>query len=294
MRLLVTGASGQLGAYLLYESRRDAENVYVWSSSSLGQRFGTILKPVDLTCNKEVVTAFQKIRPDVIVHMAAASTPAKCHADPQRARTVNVEGTRMLVKLARRAECRLITISTDLVFDGEKAPYTESEPARAISVYGQTKVAAEQITAQHPNHAIVRISLLFGPSLIHRPSFFDKQVEALRTRTNLQLFEDEWRTPLSFVSAAKAILQIATSDYRGLLHVGGPERMSRFEMGLRIANSLGLDPSIFIPVARSQIASAEPRPRDVSLNSNCWRGEFPTADWPDWKSAFAKFSTLHD
>jgi dTDP-4-dehydrorhamnose reductase len=138
-------------------------------------------------------------------------------------------------------------------------------------------------------HIVVRTSLLFGPSLIHRPVFFDQQVEALRRGKKCPLFVDEWRTPLSLSAAADAVLQIALSDQTGRLHLGGPDRLSRYEMGQVTARMLGLDGAALTMARQSDVAFPEPRPRDVSLDSTLWRSLFPTADWPTYAEAIRQF-----
>src|SRR5436305_4941697 len=105
---------------------------------------------------------------------------AECHRDPARARRVNVGGTATLAELAAKARARLVLVSTDLVFDGEHAPYREPDPPAPLSVYGASKRAAEEAVLAHPRHAVARLSLLFGPGLGGRPSFFDEQVAAFR------------------------------------------------------------------------------------------------------------------
>jgi dTDP-4-dehydrorhamnose reductase len=158
-------------------------------------------------------------------------------------------------------------------------------------MYGQTKLAAEHAVLASPGSAVVRVSLLFGPSLVGRPSFFVDQVAALRGRRPCTLFEDEWRTPLGLAAAARALLAIARSDVQGLLHLGGPERMSRLDMGRRLAAFLGSDPSAFLPASRNSIPSTEPRPRDTSLDSSRWRQLFPQQEWPTWETALKEMGT---
>jgi dTDP-4-dehydrorhamnose reductase len=100
----------------------------------------------------------------------------------------------------------------------------------------------------------------------------------------LTLFDDEWRTPLDLHTAAQAVLAIAASDFEGVLHVGGPERMSRMEMGQRLARVLGLDVMI-APVLRNSAGQPELRPRDLSFDSSRWRNRFPDHPWPAYEDA---------
>jgi dTDP-4-dehydrorhamnose reductase len=284
MRILVTGASGQLGSYLLRRLRGTAD-VAGWSGTRPGELFGVPLRPVDLADAGAVAEAFRQDRPDVVVHAAALARVADCHRDPDRATRVNTAGTALLADLAAAAGARLVYVSTDLVFDGERGWYREDDPPAPLSVYGRSKADAEAAVLAVLRGVVVRVSLLFGPSLSGRPTFFDEQVAALRAGRPVTLFADEWRTPLGLAAAANALITVASSDVTGLLHVGGPERLSRLDMGRRLAAFLGADPSGIVAVSREQAAATEPRPRDTSLDCGRWRGLFPGLPWPAWEDA---------
>jgi dTDP-4-dehydrorhamnose reductase len=243
------------------------------------------LQPVDLTNTDQVVTAFRQAQPGAVLHAGAIASIADCWRDPHRAHQVNTQGSALLAELSSQAGARLLLVSTDLVFDGQQGRYRESDTPSPLSVYGRTKAAAEPPILAVPRGIVVRVSLLFGPSLSGRPSFFDQQATALRERKPVTLFRDEWRTPLSLATAARALVTILRSDYGGVLHLGGPERMSRLEMGQRLAAYLGADPAAIIVAERSSMPAAEPRPRDVSLDSSRWRELFPNEPWPNLETA---------
>lgn len=285
MRVLVTGASGLLGGYLLREFTRRGLPVVAWSGSRSGLLFGVPLRPVDLTAADQVSREFQAARPTLILHAAALAKIADCHQDPLRARWVNVQASARLAELADRARARLVLVSTDLVFDGQRGWYREEDEPAPLSVYGQTKVDAERAVLAFARHAVVRLSLLFGPTLEGRSSFFDGQISALRERKPCTLFADEWRTPLSLATAAEGLLALAESELTGLVHLGGPERLSRLEMGQRLATLLGHDPAVFTPATRESVPAAEPRPRDTSLDSSRWSGLFPGLPRPGFEEA---------
>ncbi len=285
MRILLTGASGQLGSYVLRELVRTGIDVAAWSGSRTGTLFGVPLQPVDLALPDAVVAAYQEVRPTHIIHAAAMAGVADCYRDPQRAFRVNVQGTGLLAELAVKHRARLLFVSTDMVFDGEKPYYREGDPPTPLSVYGRTKAQAESAVMTAPNAVVARVSLLFGPTLNGRPAFFDQQLAALREGRPLPLFEDEWRTPLSLRAAAPALITLLRSDYEGLIHLGGPERLSRLDMGRRLARFLRQDDSVFLASRRGAIPSPEPRPRDVSLDSSRWRARFPHHPWPSYEEA---------
>jgi dTDP-4-dehydrorhamnose reductase len=285
MHFLVTGAGGQLGAYLLRDLAGRGAAVTAWGHAGRGDLFGLPLVPVELTDRAVVAAAFRAARPDAVIHCAALSRVADCHRDPARAEAVNVGVTRLLAELADAARARLVFVSTDLVFDGRCGGYTEENAPAPLSAYGRSKAQAEDAVRSCPRALVARVSLLFGPTLTGRPSFFDEQALALRQRRPCTLFADEWRTPLSLPAAARALVALAEADCTGVLHLGGPERMSRLEMGRRLAASLGADPSMIVAANRDDVPAPEPRPRDTSLDSSRWRGLFPRLPWPTWDEA---------
>jgi dTDP-4-dehydrorhamnose reductase len=280
MRILVTGASGQLGGYLLRELQLRGLPTYGWSGSRSGEWFGCRVQPVDLTDERALFDAFADCAPEIVIHAAAMSKIADCHRTPGWARRVNSRATARLCDLCDRTGARLVYVSTDLVFDGQRGHYRENDQAVPLSIYGGTKLCAEQAVLAMPRGIVARLSLLYGPSLLPQLSFFGQQIAALRSGKHIQLFTDEWRTPLALPTAASALVALALSPETGLFHIGGPERMSRFEMGQTLAAALGVDPAALLAVSQRDAPAPEPRPRDVSLNSSKWRTAFPDHAWP--------------
>jgi len=290
-RLLITGASGHLGSYLVREAVQQGLQVVAWSGTSHGERFGVPLLPVDLADASQIKDAFAAA-PTLVIHAGAMAGVAQCRSDPGIANQINVHASRYLAELAARAGARLVLVSTDLVFDGASGNYTEEDSPAPLSAYAATKAAAERIVLDFPRHAVVRVSLLYGRCLAGRPHFFDEQVRCLRSGQPVCLFKDEWRTPLSFLTAARALLDIGHSDCEGIIHVGGPERLSRLDMGLRLAKYLEVDFAAIVAASRESLPATEPRPRDTSLNSGRWRRLFPDHPWPNFEASLAELEAL--
>ncbi len=269
-RILVTGASGQLGSYLLRELRSRDLSATAWNHRPNVELFGYRCQNVDLCEVDEVVTAFREAKPDVVIHAGAMSGVGDCFRNPTQARRTNTTATRLLAELAARQPARLVYVSTDLVFDGAKQWYSEIDCPAPLSVYGHTKAGAERAVLDQQQHLVLRISLLFGPSINQRPSFFEQQIQALRDGATCKLFDDEWRTPLSLNVAAQGLLAAAAADVSGILHLGGAERMSRLEMGQRLACALGKDERLCQALSRTDVTAAEPRPCDTSLACKRW------------------------
>jgi dTDP-4-dehydrorhamnose reductase len=267
-------------------------DVLAWGHSRPATVCGITARPVDLTDTAGLSEALNEARPDAVIHAAAMAAVADCARDPGAADAVNAGGTRTLAEACDAAGVRLVYVSTDLVFDGEAAPYTECVVPGPLSVYGRTKVAGERAVLPFARHAVVRVSWMYGPSRIGRPNFFDNQVAALRNGEPVALFQDEWRTPLAFTTAARALTAVSSSDVDGILHVGGPERMSRLEIGRRLAAHLGIRDNRIESVGRTA-TPGEARPRDVSLDSARWRTLFPKLTWPDFEQSLKEMGVDH-
>lgn len=284
-RILLTGATGQLGSYLLRELRQRELKVEPWSSRVGANVAGVPCRQVDLRDVDHVSDAFDEFKPDFVIHAAAVSSVSACAKDPTRARQVNATATRVLAELAQKQHARLIFTSTDLVFDGRQGDYRETDSATPVSVYGHSKAAAERCVVHCDNQLALRISLLFAPCINGRPGFFDHQLAAVQQGSRCFLFEDEWRTPLNTQQAAEGILTVAATDIKGILHLAGPESITRFEMGQRLAKVVGADPNLIIPNRRGDSEGNEPRPRDVSLCCDQWCQHFPDFPRPSYEES---------
>jgi dTDP-4-dehydrorhamnose reductase len=192
-----------------------------------------------------------------------------CEKDPQAAERANVLSTRNLVEAAGSLSGPLpylVAISTDLVFDGESAPYDENAPTSPVMEYGRTKEAAEQVVQKYSGDwTILRPAILYGPAARVRGSFLEWILGPLREGSDVELFLDEWRTPVLVGDVAEAIVRLVKKRVGGILHCGGAERLSRWEMGEHVARRWGLPKRKLKAVRRSDAELACPRPKDVSL-----------------------------
>ncbi len=272
MRVLITGATGQLGPWLIEALANAGTFVIPWPGRSHGG--------IDLRDAAAVAEHFAAAKPDVVVHAAALAKPTDAFKDPPLARAINVDATRTLAQLSAAYRARFIYLSTDMVFNGQQGSYRETDPATPASIYGQTKLEAESIALDSPLALVIRLSLLFGPSKTAKPTLFDEHAAALRAGKTITVFTDEWRTPLSLAAAAKGIATAAHSSAHGLFHLGGPQRVNRAEFAALLAAELHADPALLRPVSRLSIDSPEPRPRDTSLDSTKWHATFPTPPVP--------------
>lgn len=274
---LITGATGQLGAWLLKRLAADTKTPTALGLTRRPDRelFGFSLATVDLADPAALRATCAEFRPTHVIHSGAMTSTADCYCDPPLAGRINTDATAALADAATECGARFVFISTDMVFGGDQAPYSESDPTAPLSVYGRTKVAAELALAKRPRCAVVRLPLMVGFPATPRTTTFANQVHALREGKPLRLFADEFRTPIALQDAAAAVIAVARSDFAGTLHVAGPERLSRLEMGQRFAAALGIKTANIEPVSRRSINDPEPRPEDLSLNCKEFLAYFP-------------------
>jgi dTDP-4-dehydrorhamnose reductase len=245
------------------------------------------MQSVELTDPDVVFRVLADCDPDVIVHLAAISAIDVAQKDPVQTRAVNVQATRHLAEWASSRSRRLVFASTDLVFDGTRSGYVETDQPSPLGVYGQTKVEGERFVLE-AGGLVARLSLLYGPSRSQRKGYFDMTIAALAAGIPQTFFHDEFRTPLDYDSAARLLIRLAESPSSGIVHVAGPERMSRFDLMRRAAVALGIDPSLIRANARSEVSFALPRPADLSLNCGRLEHLLGNLDIPPVEEAVAR------
>jgi dTDP-4-dehydrorhamnose reductase len=175
--------------------------------------------------------------------------------------SITVDAAVAAARLAAARSARFVFFSTDLVFGGERGGYAEDDPANPVMTYGRLKLAAEAgVREESPEALVLRPSLLVGESHgLLRPAY---ECEALSAGLPVDLFVDEWRSPVHVDDVARAAWDLASTEWAGLLHLGGPDRLTRFELGGLLCDQFGFDASLLRRAERPQ-----DRPRDTSLDS---------------------------
>lgn len=255
----ITGAGGLIGSYLVRCAPRFAPDARVVALTR---------DRLDLADFAAVRAEFRRQRPGLVIHCAALSKSTECEAKPALARKLNIEVTALLAELA--ADIPLVFLSTDLVFDGRAGNYDESAAVNPLSVYAETKVAAEQVLRANPRHTIIRTSLNGGVSPTGDRGFNEQMRRAWQAGQTLRLFTDEFRSPVSAAVTARAVWKLAGQGGGGLYHVAGSERLSRWEIGKLLAARWPQLEPVIEATSLKEYAGA-PRAPDTSLK--CTRAQ---------------------
>ena len=271
MRILITGANGQLGT----ELRR------VLAPETL--------IPVDLPefdlCNADLEDRVIAAKPEVVIHAAAYTDVDGAELDPDHALAINADGTERVAKGAAQAHARLIYVSTDFVFDGLKgAPYLEDDPPNPLNVYGRSKLEGERrALAYCPNTLVVRTAWLYGA----QGKNFVKTIMRLTTeQRELRVVADQRGCPTNAEDLARALAKMLTLDMHGIVHATGAGDCTWHELARAIVSALGRQTPVH-PITTAEAGRRAVRPA-YSVLANCVLKSFGIT-LPHWNETLNRF-----
>jgi dTDP-4-dehydrorhamnose reductase len=266
MRILVTGASGLLGINLALEASREHSVVGLVKDNRLKTNVFTVIQG-DLLVPGAAERLLDDIQPNWVIHCAALASLDACEADPARAQQLNSEVPRRLAQLVARGGARLLHVSTDAVFDGQRGNYTEEDAPNPIGVYSRTKLDGEQAVLEANTHAIVARVNLFGYSLGGKRSLSEFFLYNLQAGKRCLGFTDVLFCPLLANDLALIFMRMLELGLSGLYHVVSSECLSKYDFGLRIARRFNLDEKLIQPASVLQGGLKAARAPDLRLSS---------------------------
>jgi dTDP-4-dehydrorhamnose reductase len=266
-RAMVTGASGLLGGQVLRALQRSGVAVEGWSHTVQRAPDGIAFHVQDLTLDGAIERAVSESRPDLIVHCAALTDVDRCEAEPEAASALNARLPALLARAAAKRGLRFVHISTDAVYDGERAGrHSEHEDPAPANVYAVTKREGEvAVLAAHPTATVVRTTM-HGWTATGRPSFSEAILSGLVHSRPLTLFRDVVFSPLHAGALADAVLALAAVEIRGVINVGAADAIAKDAFGRLIADMFGLDASPITAIDLAERRLAAPRPRNSALD----------------------------
>tara|TARA_B100000131_G_C18116153_1_gene611354 strand:+ start:2345 stop:3208 length:864 start_codon:yes stop_codon:yes gene_type:complete len=261
MRVLITGAFGQLGTSLSSILNKDYEVIRtgkIVPKNNLGITLD-IQNPVMV---KEVIKA---TKPDLIINLAAITNVDYCEKYPELSKEVNIGG---LMNLCDSFSGRIIHLSTDYVFDGNDGPYSENDATSPLSVYGKTKLASERILLDNnPKHLVLRGNVLYDNEQNADASFLSWVLKSLTSNTKIKVVNDQINNPTWTRSMADIIELCISKKLDGVFHWGDSDHISRYEFAKIIAEKFSLDLSLIEPITTSELNQLALRPLHSGLKT---------------------------
>jgi dTDP-4-dehydrorhamnose reductase len=271
-RVIVTGTAGLIGQYFVKSAARWASG---WEVCGLSRA------DLDLTDHAAAEQVWQRLKPNAVIHCAALSRTTECERNPQVARRMNVDTTAYLARLSR--DIPFIFVSSGEVFDGKAGWYQETDEPNPINIYGKTKLEAEQRVLENPRHTVVRIVLTAGASQHGDRSFVEDMCRSVKSGKPVTLYGDEFRCPLPAGAITRSVWELLDKGAPGLYHLGGGERLSRWEIGQAL---LPWYPELRGHLIEGAVEghTGAPRPADLSLNCEKLQAllSFPIPGFRSW------------
>jgi dTDP-4-dehydrorhamnose reductase len=265
-RVVVTGAGGQLGRFLVPAVRRAGATVIGFGS----RPDAGIDVAVDLAERDVTMDALRDAEPDVVIHAAACTDVDGIEREPWRGKRSNAQATQNVAAASKDARAYLIAVSTDMVFSGDGgAPYAEDAPTAPVSAYGWSKLKAEQAVLEAASgFAVARTAWLYGGAGKHFPRTV---LTVLRDRGGMEVVDDEFGSPTYAGDLAEALVGLASRRGEGIFHLVNSGRASRFTLARETARIAGFDPQQVRPTSTGAFLERYPlparRPADSTLRN---------------------------
>lgn len=252
-RILITGGSGDLGRPVSALASRTNEVLSTYFSNPTMR--GDASQMLDLVNRTSTLNLIKHFEPDTIIHTAMSDRSTPEHL---------ITAAHNLIEAAQEVKARLVVMSTDMVFDGTKPPYSESDPPAPVSAYGSAKAAMETSFLEgYADCIVVRTSLIYDFDISNRQLGW--MVTKLAENQPISLFTDEMRNPVYVWNLAEALLELASNNLQGILHFAGATPLSRYEYGCYLLKTAGYNPASVVEAVEAAKVAPQ-RPRDLSLN----------------------------
>jgi len=271
MKILITGANGLLGQKLVRQLTK--KNISFIASSKGVNRNSNCPSykyiSLDICDPKQVEKIITTLQPTHIIHTAAITNVDSCELDPSLCRKVNVTGTQLLIEQAKKINAHFQLLSTDFVFDGTTGEYSEKDQVNPLSVYGRSKVEAENLLllGNYENYSIVRTIIVYGiGENLSRSNLFLWAREELSHQRTIHVVDDQFRSPTWADDLAWGCIKICIDQQRGIFHLSGETKFSIYEIALKIANFYGYPTHCIIKTYSKQLQQAAQRPPNTGFN----------------------------
>jgi len=245
MKILITGSNGLLGQKLVQLITRNGNHELIATARGVNRlpfEDGYVFESLDITNEQEVWNVVKKHQPDVIINTAAMTNVDQCETERDDCWKLNVTAVEHLIKAAEETKAFLLQLSTDFIFDGQDGPYNEEAEANPVSYYGESKLAAEELLIKSKlEWAIARTVLVYGIAHdMSRSNIILWVKKSLEEGKEIQVVDDQWRTPTLAEDLAKGCLLIAEQKAKGIYNISGDDLLTPYEMAVKTAEFFDL------------------------------------------------------
>ena len=263
-KIFVTGGTGLLGSTLVRTAPKEFEVEASYNKNTMITERARFIQ-IDITDKTRVFEVFDEIKPEVLIHTAATANVDYCETHKEEVWRVNVAGTENLLDACDKHDTKMIFTSTNAVFDGEHAPYSEEDEPNPINYYGKTKLEAETLVRKRgAEHAVARLMTMYGwnnPSERQNPVTW--LLSKLMNAEAVHVVDDIYNNHLFVDNCADAIWAIVKLDKVGTYHIAGKDCISIYELALKTADVFELDKTLIKPVKSDFLKFPAPRPKNT-------------------------------
>jgi len=266
-KLLIIGGSGFLGSNIALMASQNFETFITYNSHPR-RNLGCHLVHLDIRDKIQVASVFDEIKPDLVIHTAALVDVDYCESHAEEALAVNANGTRNIALSAKNIKAKLIYISTDSVFDGKCGMYKEDDIPSPVNIYAKTKLDGEVAVQDLLPDSIIARTAFYGwhPISSNNLSLAEWVVSGVRGERVLKMFTDVFFTPIFVNNLAQVLMIICRLNLKGVYHLGGIKKCSKYDFGQEIAQAFGLNKDCVQPASITDAGLIAQRPKDISLD----------------------------
>jgi len=264
MKILITGSNGLLGQKLISLLTNEA-NIELIATSRGANRLpegNYTYESLDITNKTEVIATIESHQPDVVINTAAMTNVDQCESEKEACWKLNVAAVEHLVDACNANNTHLVHVSTDFIFDGSHGPLVETEVPNPVNYYGDSKLAAEKlIEEKSESWAIARTVLVYGIAHdMSRSNIILWVKNSLESGKDINVVNDQWRTPTLAEDLAKGCYLLAKKKAKGIYHISGKDMLTPYDIALKTAEFFNLDKSLIHKTDGSKFKQAAKRP----------------------------------